>query len=844
MPTKKYKQKLMKHRICVGARIISCATFLVLALIGVSSLVRAMSLESVANQNGIPSAWKTASLGRPESITVPITYWDQRQDDCTDENRQFEWTICQYWTAGALQGVVKDTLGRDGLPVPTYTNSTDAWAANHDVFTANVTGHDPVRTTDNFYRWFHNTEVSEQYNRQLTFTRVGDSNTYTYGGQNIFPLDGVDFSNGDTASNTGNSDDGKQHNFHFTAHMSIPMKIAADGTEVFEFSGDDDVWVFLNGHLVLDIGGLHEALNGNFRINTDGTITTYVQNVNDVSDREKLGKPGVWAYNYVNQLNEHNRSTYADKTETINIGLKAGDVVNLDFFYAERSTTASNTKITISNMNWPISADSDVTGKIIGQKEDTKTNLVEYQSSVKNRDPQNSLTLERLSSYIKDSATSGDETYNNSGFLPLDLKTLMYTTTPDDADSWKAVDITPPMNSDDGFILKNPITMQPAGKEGDTLYFRYFAETYPYTGDITNVVAYYTNNNGVAGVTYDQTTIPYVGEQPAVKYTVTVNYEIDFGNEEPDGSIITPSPYREEVEDGNTYNIITPELDGFTPDREVVSGKVEGKDVVETVIYKKNPPEELPKPKYPVIIKYIKTDTGEEAFPEYSAEHETGTSFSIYPKDLDGYTKDRTEVKIEVGDGPIEEIVYYTPVTKPPVNPDPVDPDPIDPNPVDPSPVDPTPSNPDPVDPTPSNPTTPDTPTDILPTIPVIPSDNGDELIFYAPLGEVAYVPNTGVISDFVAPIFEQYFAEVVLSQAFILVVLLIFSGSFATYFSLRQYANLTVATRTTPVKKMPKNIANSKTARQMQKAAAKTAKKTTSSKTVSSKSTTSKTRK
>ena len=163
MPTKKYKQKLLKHQLYSVARVVACASFLILTIIGVSSLVKAMSLEAIAHENGIPATWQAASLGNPDTITIDATYWDQRQDDCNDPNRQFEWVICGYWTAGAIQGIIKDTLGADGLPVPAYTNATDAWNANRDVFTANVTGQDPVQPGDNFYRWFHETEVSKKY---------------------------------------------------------------------------------------------------------------------------------------------------------------------------------------------------------------------------------------------------------------------------------------------------------------------------------------------------------------------------------------------------------------------------------------------------------------------------------------------------------------------------------------------------------------------------------------------------------------------------------------------------------------------------------------------------------
>lgn len=827
MPTKKYKQKLMKHRICVVARMIACVAFLVLTVIGVSSLVRAMSLDSVEHQNGIPSAWKVASLGQPETITVPITYWDQRQDDCNDPDRQFEWSECQLYAKGIIPDIVKSQLGSDGLPVPTYNNNKDAWAAYHDVFTANVIGNDPVQTTDNFYRWFHETyddsgkQLSKQYDREITFSKVeGTKNSYTYGSHGVFPLDDVDFSKDDHATKSG-------HNFHFTAHLQIPMKIAADGTEEFYFLGDDDVWVFLNGQLVLDLGGLHMETAGSFKIDANGNVQSTVENVNvDQACRQTVANPlkvGDSIYN--NQL--ENRCQRQTRTTTVTTNFQPGEVVNLDFFYAERSTSESNTTITITNMNWPISADSDVTGKVIGKVEGSDSNLVEYTTSVKNRDPKFPLQLNRIATFIDDqstetSADGTDTKHNNTGFLPHNSKTLLYTTTPDDQDSWQPVEISTPTNDASGFTLATPITMSPAGQAGDTLYFRFLAETSEYTGSIYNRTSYYTELNGVAGVTYDNNKISYTGKQTPTEpdpepVHLTINYEIDWKGEEPDPEVEKqlPPTHEEDLPAGDPYNVPTPEIPGFTPDQAIVSGVMGDKDLAITVIYIKDEEE---KPTYHVRIRYIRADTGAEVFPEYSADHKEGTEIEIHPQDADGFTKDTEEIKFIVTED-TDLTVLYTP--KPQV-PDEPDVPPV-------GPTDPT---------NPSEPEQPDDNED-LPIIPVVPGED-DDLAYLPPLGEVAFVPNTGVVSEYIAPIFDQYFANVILSQGFILITLLIFSGSFATYFSLRQYLNLATSTRNTvAVKKMPKQVANSKTARKMQQTAKKSSKAT--AKTAASKKSTAK---
>ena len=720
MPSKKAKQKLMKRRLGSIARVVACASFLILTLIGVSSLVRAMSLESIANENGIPASWKAASLGNPDTITVPITYWDQREDDCNDPNRQFEWTACRLYAKGIIRNVVRNQLGADGLPVPTYTNSTDAWAAYHDVFTANVTGHNPVQTGDNFYRWFHEAydangkQLSKRYDREVTFTRSGN-NSYEYGSKGTFPLDDVTFSKDDPTTRQG-------HNFLFTAHMRIPMKISADGSEQFWFSGDDDVWVFLNGQLVLDLGGLHMDTEGNFKIDANGNVISTVNNVADQSCRQTVANPLSVGYDIYNSQVE-NKCARTPVTTTIYTNFKPGDVVNLDFFYAERSTSESNTRINITNMNWPISADSDVQGEVIGQIGDSDNKLVQFNTSISNRDPENKLNLERFAAYIDETTADG----KNQGFIPLNSDTLYYTTTPDDKDSWKPVDISAPNGSTTGFNLTTPLTLAPAGSAGDTIYFRYFAETSGHTGEMASTVSYYTTLNGAAGVTYDYDTVIYEHKVIPQEYNLTINYLY-----KEDNTPIT-DPYTNNFVAGSEFNIDSPKIDGYIPDYSNVSGTVSDQDLV----------------------------------------------YNVY------YSKETTE------------------------EPEPVEPiEPIEPEPT-PGEPEPTPGEPE----TPTDPETPSQPT--LPILPDLPSSdiiNGD-LTYLGPLGEIAYVPNTGIISDAVAAIFEVGFAEIILSQGIVMALLLIFAASFATWFSFRKYMNMTPAKNYAMTKKTHPKMPTSKKA-------------------------------
>jgi fibro-slime domain-containing protein len=79
---------------------------------------------------------------------------------------------------------------------------------------------------------------------------------------NFFPLDNAGWGNNHTRG------DGP-HNFAFTTEIHATFRYV--GTETFTFIGDDDVWVFVNGKLAMDLGGVHQKMTNT--INLDQTAS-------------------------------------------------------------------------------------------------------------------------------------------------------------------------------------------------------------------------------------------------------------------------------------------------------------------------------------------------------------------------------------------------------------------------------------------------------------------------------------------------------------------------------------------------------------------------------------------
>lgn len=117
-----------------------------------------------------------------------------------------------------------------------------------------------------------------------------------------YGMDGTTYTQG-VADGTGAN---PNHNFAFTSEVTYWFQYDAAVSATLTFFGDDDVWVFVNGKLAVDLGGLHQAISGSVTIGS-GTAATY--------------------------------------------GLEAGKVYQIKVFHAERKPKGSTFRLTLSGFS-------------------------------------------------------------------------------------------------------------------------------------------------------------------------------------------------------------------------------------------------------------------------------------------------------------------------------------------------------------------------------------------------------------------------------------------------------------------------------------------------------------
>ena len=148
-----------------------------------------------------------------------------------------------------------------------------------------------------------------------------------------------------------------QYNYGYGAKLQFDFTLTEDGQVVvgdengeekkvpikFFFSGDDDVWVFIDDKLVLDVGGAHAKAQGLLEFGKDAsgennTVTSYVSNIKESNNKNytKLNSPKNVTFNGTGyqfhwKSNENNQITLPKNTKH-----------TLTMYYMERGMWESN----------------------------------------------------------------------------------------------------------------------------------------------------------------------------------------------------------------------------------------------------------------------------------------------------------------------------------------------------------------------------------------------------------------------------------------------------------------------------------------------------------------------
>lgn len=195
----------------------------------------------------------TGTTGEPIVCdTLPVVYRDFKPLH-TDFG-------CHMYGNGARPGLVMQNIGGDNKP---------AYNPNPPAAPPGWNGSVPQITSANSYSDWYNSKdgINMEIAGELQLMEIMPG-IYSFSSNNFYPLTGMGFGNNVTPNWANEVYPDKNGAFTTEIHTNFVYEKG----QTFNFSGDDDVWVFINGKLAMDLGGLHGPVQGAIMLDTLGLV--------------------------------------------------------------------------------------------------------------------------------------------------------------------------------------------------------------------------------------------------------------------------------------------------------------------------------------------------------------------------------------------------------------------------------------------------------------------------------------------------------------------------------------------------------------------------------------------